>query len=182
MRRDSAEPKSGTHFAPAGRKKRDDTKLRVVSLRQDVCWPANRAARPSAVPFDMRAGSRAGLEVRRRAPKAEGAANAPAALILGKLAFSRQVCKGNDDVVPSLLKGGPARVHCISRGMALSQRPAASRFDGPQQVISGVPSLTMAHHTDRASHQPLGLVLAGRPAGAIGLNHDDLQGIGHGAP
>jgi hypothetical protein len=24
--------------------------------------------------------------------------------------------------------------------------------------------------------------LAERPAGAIGLNHDDLQGIGHGAP
>src|SRR5712675_2283145 len=48
--------------------------------------------------------------------------------------------------------------------------------------FSGVPTLTMAHHTDSASHQPLGLVLAERPAGAIGLNHDDLQGIGHGAP
>jgi hypothetical protein len=29
---------------------------------------------------------------------------------------------------------------------------------------------------------PKGAVLAEQPAGAIGLNHDDLQGIGHGAP
>jgi len=69
---------------------------------------------------------RMGLEVRLRVPKAEGAANAPAALKLQELAFGRQVCKRNDDVVPSLLKGGPARVDRISRGMALNQGPAAS--------------------------------------------------------
>jgi hypothetical protein len=36
----------------------------------------------------------------------------------------------------------------------------------------------------RARRQPcrMGLVLAERTAGAIGLNHDDLQGIGPGAP
>ena len=54
-----------------------------------------------------------------RVPKAEGAANAPAGFKLQELAFGRQVCKRNNDVVPSLLKGGPARVDCISRGIAL---------------------------------------------------------------
>jgi hypothetical protein len=34
----------------------------------------------------------------------------------------------------------------------------------------------------RILHVPKGAVLAERPAGPIGLNHDDLQGIGHGAP
>ena len=72
------------------------------------------------------------LEVRLRVVlKAGGAANAPAALKLQD-AFGRRICKRNEDVVPSTLKGGPARVDCISRGVSLSQRPAASRLDGPQ--------------------------------------------------
>ena len=38
------------------------------------------------------------------------------------------------------------------------------------------------HDPDDAVGEEDALVLAERPAGAIGLNHDDLQGIGHGAP
>jgi hypothetical protein len=78
-----------------------------------------------------------GLEVRLRVvPKAVVAAIARAGLNL-RAAFGRQGCKRNDDVVPSLLEGGPARVDRISCGMALDPGPAASRLDGPQQVFRG---------------------------------------------
>jgi hypothetical protein len=93
--------------------------------------------RPPRRLLAWRAGCRAGLEVRLRVPKAGGAAHAPAFLKLPKLAFGKQVCKRNDDVVPSVLKGGPARVDRISRGVALDQWPAASRHNGPQLVFSG---------------------------------------------
>jgi hypothetical protein len=69
--------------------------------------------------------------------KAEGAAKAPAGFKHQELALGKQVCKRNDDVVSSALKSGPARVDCVSRGMALDQGLAASRHDGPQQVFSG---------------------------------------------
>ena len=75
---------------------------------------------------------RMGLGIRLRiVPKAGGAANAPARLKLQD-AFGGRICKRNEDVVTSPLKGGPARVDCISRGVSLSQRPAASRLDGSQ--------------------------------------------------
>jgi hypothetical protein len=70
-------------------------------------------------------------------PKSEGASTGRAPLRPQELACRRQVGKRDDDVVPSALKGGSARVDRISRGVALSQRPAASRLDGPQQVFSG---------------------------------------------
>jgi hypothetical protein len=89
------------------------------------------------VPFAARARSRAGLGVRLRVAKAEGAANAPAGFELRELAVGWQVCKRNDDVVPSLLKGDSACVDLIPRGMALNQRPAPSRLDGAEQVFSG---------------------------------------------
>ena len=38
------------------------------------------------------------------------------------------------------------------------------------------------HDPDDAVGEEDALVLAERTGGAIGLNHDDLQGIGHGAP
>ena len=53
-------------------------------------------------------------------PKSEGAATGRASLRLQELACRRQVGKRNDDVVPSALKGGSARVDRISRGVALS--------------------------------------------------------------
>lgn len=56
---------------------------------------------------------------------------------LQEIAFGTQVCKRNDDIVPSPLKASPTRVDRFSRGMLLNQRSAASRLDGPQEVFSG---------------------------------------------
>jgi hypothetical protein len=138
--------------------------LRPMSYGRDVAakavfLPAERPRRKTARPRVRGAARcaawqpcRMGLEVRLRVPKAEGAANAPAALKLQELAFGRQVCKRNDDVVPSLLKGGPARVDRISRGMALNQGPAASWLDGPQLVFFGCSYLD--HGTSYGQREP----------------------------
>jgi hypothetical protein len=57
--------------------------------------------------------------------------NGPSRLL--QLAFVER----DENAVSSLLKGGPARGDRILRGIALNQRPAAARLNGPQLVFSG---------------------------------------------
>ena len=68
--------------------------------------------------------------------------NGPSRLL--QLAFVER----DENAVSSLLKGSPARGKRILCGIALNQRPAAARLDGPRSwYFPGVPSLTIANHT-----------------------------------